>query len=189
MSDWCQVAGESAISTPALLLHSERVDENVRRMVALAGGPEKLRPHIKTHKLGPLIQRQMAIGITKFKCATIAEAELCARSGARDILLAQQLVGPHAARFAALARAFPQARFSTMVDNAEAARQIAGAASGTNITLLVDLDIGQHRTGIAPDEDAATFYAFVAGLPNVQPGGLHAYDGHLHQRDPVIRRT
>ncbi len=187
MSD--QIADEASISTPALLLYSERVEENLRRMIRLAGSPERLWPHVKTHKMGPLIERQIALGITRFKCATIAEAELCARSGAGHVLLAQQLVGPHPARFAALAKAFPQVRFSTLFDDATAAHRIAQAASGAGVTLdlLLDLDVGQHRTGIAPDERAAGLYSLLPQLHGVRPGGLHAYDGHLHQSDSAIR--
>jgi D-serine deaminase-like pyridoxal phosphate-dependent protein len=61
-----------------LLIDLERVDQNLHCMLEIAGGPDRLCPHVKTHKLGPLVQRQMELGITKFKCATIAEAEMVA---------------------------------------------------------------------------------------------------------------
>ena len=67
---------------------------------------------MKTHKLGPLVKRQIDLGIKKFKCATIAEGEMCAMAGAPDVLLAYQPVGPNVARFAALIRRFPRTRFS-----------------------------------------------------------------------------
>ncbi len=68
-------------------------------MVEMAGGTEFLRPHIKTHKMAEIVQLQMQHGIKKFKCATIAEAELLAQCGADDILLAMQAVGANMLRF------------------------------------------------------------------------------------------
>src|SRR5258708_33345683 len=67
-------------------------------MVAIAGGVERLRPHIKTHKLPEILRLHQALGITKFKCATIGEAETAGPSGAPDVLLAFPPVGPKARR-------------------------------------------------------------------------------------------
>jgi len=74
--DWFLVQNLDEVESPALLVYPERVDENIRRMVALAGNPAKLRPHVKTHKLPQITARQLAAGITRFKAATIAEAEM-----------------------------------------------------------------------------------------------------------------
>jgi D-serine deaminase-like pyridoxal phosphate-dependent protein len=188
---WYTLADEGEIATPALILHGERVERNLARMIELAGGPERLRPHVKTHKLGPLVQRQVALGITKFKCATIAEAEMCARAGAREVLLAHQPVGPQAARLAALAAAFPHVHFAATVDDLAAARQIAHAAekAGVTLKLFLDLDVGQHRTGLPPESSAAReLYAALGTWAGVRAGGLHAYDGHLSQTDVAERR-
>ena len=65
----------------------------------MAGGVERLRPHMKTNKLPEVIRMQMDQGITKFKCATIAEAEMVAACLAPDVLLAYQPVGPNVERF------------------------------------------------------------------------------------------
>src|SRR5437773_10692120 len=93
-SSWHKVANVHDIDSPALLLYPDRVEENVRRMIARAGGAGRLCPHVKTHKLSELIRLQMALGITKFKCATIAEAEMLAGCCAPDAMLAYQPVGP-----------------------------------------------------------------------------------------------
>src|SRR5688572_24487733 len=85
-------AGE--IDSPALLVYEERLNENLRRMVAAAGDPERLCPHVKTHKLPEVIARQLELGVRKFKAATIAEAEMCAAAGAPQVLLAHAPVGP-----------------------------------------------------------------------------------------------
>ena len=186
---WMRVDNESATTSPSLLIYPERVDANLRRMLALVGDPARLRPHIKTHKLPQLVARQVELGITKCKCATIAEAEMAARAGATDVLLAAQLVGPNVARFVALIRTFPQVCFSTVADDAGVIAAFSRAAVDASLTVevLLDLDIGQHRTGIAPGPGAVELYRKLASLPGLRPGGLHAYDGHLHQSNLAER--
>lgn len=71
---WFEVRNAADIPSPALLVHPGRIDANLREMLRIAGGPMRLRPHIKTHKAAELVRRQMALGIAKFKCATLAEA-------------------------------------------------------------------------------------------------------------------
>ena len=70
--NWFEIQNAGDIPSPALLLFPERIEENVRRMISLAGTAERLRPHMKTHKLPELIRMQVRLGLTKFKCATIA---------------------------------------------------------------------------------------------------------------------
>ena len=80
-------------------------------MLAYAGGPQRLRPHVKTHKMPAVVRIKLDAGIDKFKCSTIAEAEMVACAGGRDILLAFPQVGPNAARFAAWPRRFRRSAF------------------------------------------------------------------------------
>ena len=188
--DWFLVQNLDEVESPALLVYPERVDENIRRMVALAGNPAKLRPHVKTHKLPQITARQLAAGITRFKAATIAEAEMLGHAGAPDVLLAYQPVGPNARRFLELVRAFPQTAFACLVDDIQTAGNLSQLAVqlGTVATVLLDLDCGQHRTGIPPDQRAIEFYQALSRLPGLNPAGLHAYDGHIHSSDPVRRK-
>jgi D-serine deaminase-like pyridoxal phosphate-dependent protein len=188
---WYQLADEGAVNSPALLVYRDRVDDNLRRMVTVAGGVERLRPHVKTHKVPQIVRAQLAQGITRFKCATVAEAEMTAGAGAPDVLLAYQPVGPNIPRLAALAARFPATRFSALVDDITIAESIARAfdEAGLSIELLLDLDIGMHRSGIEPDQRARQLYASLLGRRGVKPGGLHAYDGHLRDRDPGARRA
>lgn len=183
---WMRLADESAAPSPALLVFPDRIEENLRRMIALAGGPERLRPHLKTHKLPQLIALQARLGITRCKAATIAEAEMAAGAGATDITLSTQPVGPNAARLVALIRAFPKVAFSTIVDDSGAVDALArvAAEAGVVVEVLVDLDVGMARTGIAPGPEAAQLYRRIAAAPSLRAGGLHAYDGHLRQ--PVL---
>lgn len=189
LTPWPPLQNEAEIPSPALLLDLAAIDENLRRMVAIAGGPERLRPHVKTHKLPQLIERQLKLGISKFKASTIAEAEMTAAAGALEVLLAMPLVGPSIARFLKLKQLFPQTNFTATADDPAAVAACAAAAhaAGQTIELLLDLDVGQHRTGIAPGRAAAELYAQIASTPGLAAGGLHAYDGHLHQSDPAAR--
>jgi D-serine deaminase-like pyridoxal phosphate-dependent protein len=186
---WARAADLSAIPSPALLLGLEPIERNLQTMLAIAGSPARLRPHVKTHKLGWLVQRQIALGITSFKCATIAEAEMCAQAGAADVLIAFQPVGPNVGRLLALCEKYPGTHFSTVVDHQTALDALSQAAGQARATLevLIDLDVGQHRTGIPPGPAAVSLYEQIADSPSLKPGGLHAYDGHLSQSDPTVR--
>ena len=90
---WYRPENEASIATPCLLLFPERIEENIRRMIAIAGSAERLRTHVKTHKLSELVKLQLQHGIEKFKCATLSEVAMTAGAGGRDILLAYPLLG------------------------------------------------------------------------------------------------
>ncbi len=181
--DWMRLADEAAVTSPSLLIFPDRVEENLRRMIAITGGPARLRPHVKTHKLPQIVAMQVALGVTKCKCATIAEAEMVARAGATDVLVAAQLVGPNVARLLALIRAFPGVKFATIADEpgVVAALDRGAREAGTTIEVLLDLDVGMGRTGIAPGPAAVELDRAIVAAPGLRAGGLHAYDGHLRQ--------
>lgn len=189
--DWYRLTNEAEVASPALLLFEERIDSNLRRMIEIAGGPERLRPHVKTHKLGPLVARQLALGIKKFKSATIAEAEMCAQAGAPDVLLAMPAVGPNVARLCALAQKYPATRFSTLVDDANATRALGAAAvdAGLTFDVFLDIDCGQNRTGIHVGKEAMEIYRLASTTRGLRAAGLHAYDGHIHEADLAVRRA
>jgi D-serine deaminase-like pyridoxal phosphate-dependent protein len=187
---WFEIENVEEVESPALLIYPERVDENIRRMVKIAGAPEKLRPHAKTHKLAEVAARQIAVGIKKFKASTIAEAEMLGRAGAAEVLLAYQPVGPNARRFLELTKTFPQTAFSCLIDDLGAAMELSRQAVALRVRadVLLDVDCGQHRTGIPPGEGAFELYEELCRLPGLRPLGLHAYDGHLHGSDPAQRK-
>jgi D-serine deaminase-like pyridoxal phosphate-dependent protein len=173
----------SRIFTPALIFYKELIQRNLAEAVAMVGDPARLRPHAKTHKTREVAQMALQTGITKQKCATLAEAEMLAESGVPDVMIAYPLVGPNAGRLARLARTFPSCRFSVLADHPVALQALSAAlaAEGQTVDVLLDLDVGQHRTGIAPGPEAAALYEMIGRLPGVRPGGLHVYDGHNHQ--------
>ena len=176
------ISNLEAIPSPSLLVFPERVEANVDLMLDMvAGDASRLRPHVKTHKMTEVVRLQVAKGITRFKCATIAEAEMTAESGGRDILLAHQPVGPNLARFLQLQDRFPEVVFSATIDSPEVVAEFE--KTGQSARLFVDVDCGMHRTGIEPGEGALALCQRIAFSDNLDFAGLHAYDGHLHQPD------
>jgi D-serine deaminase-like pyridoxal phosphate-dependent protein len=129
------VTNVADIPSPALLIHRERIDENLRRMMAIAGGPARLRPHIKTHKMTEIVRRQLDFGINRAKCATIAEAEMAAAAGVPDVLLALQPVGPNVGRLMTLRSTFRGTHFSALVDDLDAVRNIGSQVKGPPVEL------------------------------------------------------
>jgi D-serine deaminase-like pyridoxal phosphate-dependent protein len=189
MSDWFTVANVESIASPALLIHIDRVRENIRRMIGIVGDVNRLRPHIKTHKLAEIVRMQSELGITKVKCATIAEAEMAGEAAAPDVLLAYQPVGPNVRRVIQLVKSFPRTRFSAVVDDVDAIGALSRAmeSNSTRLDVFLEIDCGQHRTGVEPGPKAVELYRVIASSPGLNAAGLHAYDGHIHDRDPTAR--
>lgn len=186
---WYEIANVNEIPSPALAFYPERIEENIRRMIAVAGDAGRLRPHVKTHKTGEIVKLQLKHGIRRFKCSTVAETEMAAAAGAPDVLLAMQPVGPAIPRFFALQRAFPGTFFSAIVDSEEVIRAIAGAAAGagTNACLWLDVNSGMNRTGVAPGAGAGHLYRLIHQTAGLTAGGVHVYDGHIHESDVAAR--
>src|SRR5690242_6015542 len=128
------VQDTSGVFSPALLFYKDLIRRNIARIVEIAGRPDRLRPHVKTHKTREIVRLEQEAGITRQKCATVAEAEMLAGCGVTDVLLAYPLVGPNCGRLARLARACPECRFSVLVDHpgpAEALSEAMAAAAQT----------------------------------------------------------
>lgn len=190
MNPWFEITNVAEVPSPSLLVYPDRIEENIRRMVAMVNGDAaRLRPHMKTHKMPEVIRLHLEHGVTKFKCATIAEAEMTADAGAREALLAYPPVGPNIGRLIALIRRFPKTKFAAVADGEDSARALsqAAAAAGLVIDTFIDVDCGMHRTGIAPDDGAVKLYQLLATLPGLNPAGIHAYDGHIHDHDLAAR--
>src|SRR5262249_11280763 len=138
------------------------------------------------------VRMSEAIGIRKHKCATIAEAEMIASAGGEgtDVLLAYPIVGPNLARLRRLVRAFPATTFRTLVDHPAAAIALSEALGELRrpLSVLIALDVGMGRTGIAADDSAVALATQIARLPNLVLDGLSAYDGHIHDSDIEERR-
>lgn len=184
-NNWFQVQNVADVPSPSLLIYPDRVEANIRRMLEIVGGdPSRLRPHVKTHKMAEVVRLQLDAGISKFKCATIAEMEMTAAAGAKDVLLAFQPVGPNIERMRQLMKKFPETTFSAVVDDAANLKRISDANFG--LRLFVDVDCGMHRSGIGV-EDAFGLCQAIDAAPGVEFAGLHVYDGHNHAPDPAER--
>jgi len=187
--DWYVISDIDQLDTPALVVYPDRVKENIRLAVEMAGGPARLRPHVKTHKSPETTRLLLDAGIRSFKCATIAEAEMLAVTGADDVLLAYQPIGPKAERLAALIKKYPDTLFACLIDNGQAAAAMAKVFSDKGLTVPVwlDLNVGMDRTGITPGAEALQLYKEALALNGITPVGLHAYDGHVRDADLAER--
>ena len=187
---WYEIENIDQLDTPALVVYPERVRENIRLAIEMVGSPDRLRPHVKTHKSPAVTKLMLDAGIRRFKCATIAEAEMLAGEGAPDVLLAYQPIGPKAARLATLIRTFPATSFSCLIDNTGAAEAMAQvfAAAGLDVPVYLDINVGMDRTGIAPGPAALDLFRAAQRLEGITPVGLHAYDGHIRDADPEERK-
>lgn len=181
----------SLIPTPALVVETEILDRNLRLMSGFfAGRHARLRPHFKSHKCVTIARRQLELGNTVgITCAKLSEAEVLAAGGIRDILIANEVVGPgKLERVAALAR---ECRLTVAVDDESHVRQLSAALAGTRATVgvLVEVDVGLGRCGVPPGERALEIARAAAAAPGVEFLGVQAYEGHcITVLDPEDRR-
>jgi D-serine deaminase-like pyridoxal phosphate-dependent protein len=161
--------------TPALVVREAALARNLEAMQGLCDARGvRLRPHGKMHKSSAVAARQMALGAVGLCCQTVGEAEVFAAGGAADILLSAPVPAWGWAPLAALAAG--GTRVAAVVDHPAqiAAAETAGARA---VTLLVDVDLGQHRTGVPPADAPALVEAVRAA--GFVLGGIQAYCGHL----------
>ncbi len=187
---WYEIKNIDTIDSPALVIYKERVSENIRLLKSMVNNDvARLRPHVKTNKIAEVCTMMMDAGITKFKCATIAEAEMLAMIKAPDVLIAYQPVGPKVNRFLNLVVKYPSTRFSCLVDNFYTAERLSKlcVANNLSVDVFIDLNTGMNRTGILPSRALLLFEA-VWKLPSIKIVGLHTYDGHIRDTDVSLRR-
>ena len=181
--NWYQLTNESQIDSPSLLVYKDRVAANIQIMITLAGSPDGLFVHVKTNKTPEIVQMMLKAGISKFKCATIAEAEMVCSAGGKFMVIAHQLVGPKIERLFKLRQKYPDVLIASLVDNAQTAQQTNDFFAQHYLVADVFLDInnGMDRSGFAiNDHDAFGFYQFVNQQTHLCCHGLHIYDGHIH---------
>ena len=168
------------IPTPALLLDLDRFERNLRRMAAHARASGKnLRPHAKTHRCPEIARHQVSAGALGVACAKLGEAEVMARAGVRGLLITTEVVSPAAIRrLMQLVSAAPDTM--VVIDNpvnvADLGRE--AAADGVTVNVLVDVDVGTRRTGIAPGEPALALARAAVAQPALRFRGLQGYAGH-----------
>jgi D-serine deaminase-like pyridoxal phosphate-dependent protein len=191
MPEWYELKNPDQVDSPALIIFPDRVKENIRILISMIDDVKRLRPHVKTNKSREVCELMIEAGITKFKAATISEAEMLALSGAQDVLLAYQPVGPKLKRFVDLIKAYPQTKFSCLIDNKDMAGQmdVFFKINDLRVAVYVDLNVGMNRTGIQPGHEAIRLYNDCINASGIQPVGLHVYDGHIHNSDFSRRKN
>lgn len=182
--------GKDQLDTPALCIDLDAMEDNVRTMVEVCREHRiAWRPHSKCHK-SPAIARQLvaagAIGVT---CAKLGEAEVMAAGGVTDLLIANQIVGPlKVARLVELRRS---ADPIVCVDHLDQARPVADAMAGggLSVRVLIEVDLGMGRAGVAPGEPAVRLARELARLPGITFAGIMGYEGHLLRiKDPLDKQ-
>jgi D-serine deaminase-like pyridoxal phosphate-dependent protein len=188
-ADWYTIAEIETVDSPALVVYRDRVKKNILSLKSSVKKIGNLRPHVKTNKMAEVCRMMMEEGITKFKCATIAEAEMLGSIGAPDVLVAYQIVGPKIERMLQLAEEFPGTQFSSVIDSITGAQWLSDSFSShrRTIDVYIDLNVGMNRTGIVP-EKAFSLFEQISVLPGIRVAGIHAYDGHINDTDPVLRK-
>ena len=180
---------EDEVDTPALLIDLDAFEYNLDRMAALlAGTGTKLRAHAKTHKSPVVALLQMARGAVGQCVQKVAEAEVLAWGGVPDILVSNEVVGARKlARLTALSRI---ARVAVCADDPAQVAALADAAAdaGQRLSVLVEVDVGAGRCGVAPGPAAVALARQIAASPHLRFGGLQAYQGSAqHLRRPEER--
>jgi D-serine deaminase-like pyridoxal phosphate-dependent protein len=171
----------SELDTPALLVDIDAMDRNI---ASLAGTMREhgvnWRPHAKGHKCPTITHRQIAAGAIGVTVAKVSEAEVMAANGVRDILIANQVVGPIKTRRLAALIAATGADPIVAVDNPANVRELADAAAafGVRPRVVVEVNSGMQRCGVAPGEPAVELAKTVAASPNLRFAGVMAWEGH-----------
>ena len=188
--EWYIIDDIETLDSPALVVIRSRVRANIQTAIEMVGNVARLRPHVKTNKSPAATQLMLEAGITKFKCATIAEAEMLGQVGAPDVVLAYQPTGPKLRRLVDLVKKFPATKYGCLTDNLPAAREQSSIFSKNhlNVPVYVDLNVGMNRTGVCPGQDAVEVCQYCSIAEGIKFAGLHAYDGHLRNRDIRIRK-
>ena len=179
----------SAIDTPALVLDLDAFEQNLRRMAdAMRGSGVRLRPHAKCHKCPEIARRQVALGAVGICCQKVSEAAVFVDAGITDILITNEVVG--AAKLQRLAGLARRARIGVLVDHADQVAALAQAAQQAiaTVDVYVEVDVGGHRCGVEPGEDAVRLARLIADAPCLRFAGLQCYHGPAqHLRTPAQR--
>ncbi|WP_255068192.1 D-TA family PLP-dependent enzyme [Lacihabitans sp. LS3-19] len=170
------------IDSPSLLLFKDKVENNIDKMIAIAGGDtNRLIPHIKTNKMENVVRMMIEKGIKQFKSATIAEAELAAMAGAEKVIIAHQLLGPKIYRLLDLIEKYPNTRFASLVDCNAVLDEISNKFEAKNLTaeIYYDINNGMDRSGHEIDGQLAEDLKNAFTKSHIKLSGLHVYDGHI----------
>jgi D-serine deaminase-like pyridoxal phosphate-dependent protein len=172
-----QPGSRDEIPTPAAVLDLGAFERNLEKMAARAKAAGlALRPHAKSHKCSALALRQLEAGAVGICCAKLGEAEAMATAGVPSILVTSPIAGQLSAERAARL-ADEMKDFRIVVDHVEGVRELGEAAAGP-IQVLIDVDVGTGRTGVASPAQAAEVARAILAEPNLELIGVQGYGGH-----------
>lgn len=181
----------SEIETPALIVDLDALENNIAMLARRVAGNLNgvtLTPHAKAHKCVEIAKLQMAAGASRMCCQNVAEAEAMVTGGIASVLVSNEIASrAKADRLATLAR---RAKIAVCVDHPEQVDVLSAAAQAQGVTLdiLIEIDVGMGRCGVAPGEDAVTLARAIAARPGLRFAGLQAYHGAAqHLRKPAER--
>lgn len=181
----------TAIDTPALVVDLDALERNHHRLQAsISGLPVVLRPHAKSHKCPEIARWQMAHGAVGICCQKVSEAIAFADAGITDILVSNQVVG--AKKIQDLCHLARRVRVGVCVDDLANVKDLSATAQamGVTVEVMVEIDVGAHRCGVAPGADALALAKAIAGAPGLAFRGLQAYQGAAqHMRSQAEREA
>ncbi len=176
------------ITTPALLVDLDAMESNLQRMAGFFAGKRcRLRPHFKNHKVPLLAWKQLRAGAIGITCATLREAEILVHHGVDNILIANEIAGD--AKAERLAELSKSASVIVAIDNFKSVSDFARTQRNckSKIEVVVDIDIGLGRCGVAPGE-AALQMAKCVVAEGLTLRGIMGYDGHFQVMSPSPAR-
>jgi D-serine deaminase-like pyridoxal phosphate-dependent protein len=175
------------LDTPALIVDVDRMEANLQRAAAYARQHRlRLRPHTKTHKIPALAKRQLELGAAGLTVAKTTEAEVMLKARPAELLVAYPVLG--AMKTERLVRLARETDLTVAVDSLTVARAIAAAAktAGVRIGILVELDAGLHRVGVAGGEALRQIaLSVLAASPALELRGIAFYPGHVKSADLI----
>jgi 3-hydroxy-D-aspartate aldolase len=178
------------LDTPALVLDLDAFDHNVATMAALASERSiGLRPHAKTHKSVEIGRRQIEAGAVGLCCAKLGEAEVLAGGGLGRLLLTSPVQGDKITRLLALNA--KTSDLAVVLDHPDNAKELADAASaaGQVLSVLIDVDVGTQRCGVASAAAAVEIGELIADRRSLRFRGVQGYAGQVqHVADYAERR-
>lgn len=174
-------SARSSVATPALVIDLTFLERNIAAMAqSAARWRVQLRPHAKSHKSVDMARRQIAAGAVGVSCATLDEVAAMVGGEIPGLLLTSPIAGaPRLAQLADLLRRDPT--IMVVADDVAAVAELSAVARAVDIqlTVLVDVDVGQHRTGCRSVEAAVGLARLIRAAPGLAFGGVQAYAGHL----------
>ena len=174
-----ELIGQSplALDTPALLVDLDIMEANIARIVAVCRAHGVAwRPHSKAHKTPEIARMQIAVGAIGVTCAKLGEAEVMAAAGIRDILIANQIVGP--IKIGRLVRLSAVADPIVCVDSVENAIELdrAFGSAGKPLRVAIEVDIGMNRAGVAPGDPVVALAQAIAGHAGLRFVGVAGWE-------------